>query len=64
MSKKLTKNQRTILQLIQAKETETSAQNLHFEMQQTGLKIGLATVYRALKLLKVEGKIQERVTPE
>ncbi|MBV5257883.1 transcriptional repressor [Synechococcus moorigangaii CMS01] len=64
MSKKLTKNQQKILQLIQAKDTETSAQNLHFEMQQAGLKIGLATVYRALKLLKVEGQIQERVTPE
>ncbi|BAW95647.1 ferric uptake regulation protein [[Synechococcus] sp. NIES-970] len=64
MSKKLTKNQQQILQLIQTKEGEISAQSLHLEMKQAGITIGLATVYRALKLFKVEGKIQERVTPE
>lgn len=64
MSKKHTKNQQQILSLIQRKTDEISAQSLHFQMQQDGIKMGLATVYRTLKLLKIEGEIQERVSPE
>ncbi len=64
MTKKLTKNQQKILGLISASSAEMSAQNLHFQIKQQGLRIGLATVYRTLKVLKIEGKIQERVTPD
>lgn len=64
MAKKFTKNQQKILDLIRATTAEISAQNLHFQIQQTGIRIGLATVYRTLKLLKIEGEIQERITPE
>jgi Fur family ferric uptake transcriptional regulator len=64
MSNKRTKNQQKILNLINENSEETSAQNLHFQIQEQGLRIGLATVYRTLKLLKVEGEIQERVNPD
>ncbi|NJN73469.1 MAG: transcriptional repressor [Limnothrix sp. RL_2_0] len=64
MSNKRTKNQEQILKLINNNSEEMSAQNLHFQIQQHGLRIGLATVYRTLKLLKIEGEIQERVTPD
>ncbi|OKH19203.1 Fur family transcriptional regulator [[Limnothrix rosea] IAM M-220] len=64
MPKKLTKNQQKILALITTLKGEVSAQDLHFQIKQQGLRIGLATVYRTLKLLKIEGKIQERVTPD
>lgn len=64
MSNKRTKNQQQILKLISDNSEEMSAQNLHFQIQKQGLRIGLATVYRTLKLLKIEGEIQERVTPD
>lgn len=64
MSKKLTKNQQKVFDYIAASSSEISAQSLHFQLKEAGLKIGLATVYRTLKILKIAGKIQERVTPE
>lgn len=38
------------------------AQDLYLELQRQGKKIGLATVYRALKTLHKQGSIQERMS--
>ncbi len=62
MSIRLTKNQQQIWTLLQQLGKEMSAQQLHLELRQNGSKIGLATVYRTLKSLHLEGIIQERVT--
>ena len=64
MPKKLTKNQQKILALLTDAVVEVSAQELYFQMKQQGLRIGLATVYRTLKFLKIRGEVQERVTPD
>lgn len=60
---KLTKNQRQILHLLQDLDQEITAQELHFKIRQNNLKIGLATVYRNLKSLHLQGIIQERINP-
>ena len=64
MSKKLTKNQQRIFDQIYISSSEITAQSLHSKLKQIGHKIGLATVYRTLKFLKIEGKIQERIAPD
>ncbi|AFY38779.1 zinc uptake regulator, Fur family [[Leptolyngbya] sp. PCC 7376] len=64
MPKKTTKNQQRILALLTDAAGEVSAQDIHFQIKQQELRIGLATVYRTLKRLKIEGKIQERITPD
>ncbi|BAQ66211.1 Fur family transcriptional regulator [Geminocystis sp. NIES-3709] len=58
---KFTKNQQYILDLLEQLKTEISAQDLHIKLRENDLKIGLATVYRTLKLLHLEGIIQERI---
>lgn len=63
MSTRTTKSQNLILSLLKKTEEETSAQQLHYLLRQQGSKIGLATVYRTLKSLLLEGMVQERVTP-
>lgn len=62
--KNLTKNQQKILEILTDLKTEISAQDLHFQIKEQGFRIGLATIYRTLKRLKIEGEIQERITPE
>ena len=58
----LTKNQQKILDLLQELNIEITAQDLHLQLRQQKLKIGLATVYRTLKTLHLQGIIQERIT--
>ena len=58
----LTKNQQKIFNLLQEVNTEITAQDLHLQLRQQKSKIGLATVYRTLKTLHLQGIIQERIT--
>lgn len=60
---KFTKNQQQILHLLEDLDEEISAQELHLKIRQSNLKIGLATVYRSLKSLHLQGIIQERINP-
>ena len=53
-------SQQTVLNLLRQLQQEIDAQDLHLELRRQGKKMGLATVYRALKFLKQEGLIQER----
>ncbi len=59
---RLTKNQQKIFNLLQEVNTEITAQDLHLQLRQQKSKIGLATVYRTLKNLHLQGIIQERIT--
>ncbi|MEO0395556.1 MAG: Fur family transcriptional regulator [Cyanobacteria bacterium P01_A01_bin.137] len=60
MATRLTRNQERILQALQGLEQAISAQDLHSDLRQTGSRIGLATVYRALEALKLDGTVQVR----
>jgi Fur family transcriptional regulator, ferric uptake regulator len=53
-------SQQTVLNLLRQLQQEIDAQDLHLELCRRDQKMGLATVYRALKFLKQEGLIQER----
>ena len=59
---KITKNQRKILFHLKQIEAEISAQDLYSKLRQQNINIGLATIYRTLKNLHLEGIIQERIT--
>ena len=61
-SSTLTKNQQKILDLLKELDIEITAQDLHLQLRQQKSKIGLATVYRTLKTLHLQGIIQERIT--
>ena len=60
MEEKLTPNQRRVLQVLFAVPREFSAQSLHQELRKQQQRVGLATVYRALKVLQQQGKVQAR----
>ncbi|MEM8642330.1 MAG: Fur family transcriptional regulator [Cyanobacteria bacterium P01_G01_bin.54] len=58
-----TRSQAKVLQLLQQLSRELSAQDLHLELRQGGQNMGLATIYRALDALKLEGMVQVRNLP-
>ncbi|NJL48479.1 MAG: transcriptional repressor [Leptolyngbyaceae cyanobacterium SM2_5_2] len=58
-----TRSQEKILSALKEVNQPISAQNLYIEMRQDGLTLGLATVYRALDALKLEGAVQMRTLP-
>lgn len=60
MTIRRTRNQESILTALQNLEQAISAQDLHSAMRQNGSRIGLATVYRALEALKLDGTVQVR----
>ena len=53
---------KTIFNFLKQLRREIDAQDLYLELQRQGKKIGLATVYRALKILHKQGSIQERMS--
>ncbi|MBD2103782.1 Fur family transcriptional regulator [Leptolyngbya sp. FACHB-261] len=55
-----TRSQKRILSLLKDFKRSLSAQEIYLELRQEGQRIGLATVYRALEALKLEGEIQSR----
>ena len=59
---KVTKSQEKIISHLKQIDEEISAQDLHFKLRQQKINIGLATVYRTLKNLHLEGIVQERIT--
>lgn len=56
-----TKNQRRVLALLEKIRGEISAQQLYLQLREQNCQIGLATVYRVLKALHIDGVVQERV---
>ncbi|MEM9771202.1 MAG: transcriptional repressor [Cyanobacteria bacterium P01_D01_bin.73] len=62
MASNRTRNQDQILQTLKSLSYEIAAQDLYVHLQEHGHKIGLATVYRALDVLKQRGEIQVRTS--
>lgn len=61
--KRRTRSQDRVLTLLKALDRAVSAQDLYIELRQREQSMGLATVYRALEALKLEGVIQSRTIP-
>jgi len=57
---KRTRSQENILLTLKALGKPISAQELYIELRNEGKGVGLATVYRALDALKLEGLVQVR----
>ncbi|HIK56102.1 MAG TPA: transcriptional repressor [Synechococcales cyanobacterium M55_K2018_004] len=55
-----TRSQDRIFNLLKAQNQALSAQSIYMELRKEGHSIGLATVYRALDALKLEGVVQVR----
>lgn len=60
MKSQRTPNQTKILHLLKHLNQEISAQDLYIQLRQQGQTMGLATVYRSLEALKLEGVVQVR----
>ncbi|MEB3289661.1 MAG: Fur family transcriptional regulator [Leptolyngbya sp.] len=58
-----TRSQEKILSALKGMGQPISAQALYIEMRQEGSTLGLATIYRALDALKLEGAVQMRTLP-
>lgn len=58
-----TRSQEKIFGLLTALHRAISAQELYLELHRRKQKIGLATVYRSLEALKLQGVVQVRTLP-
>ncbi|MEN9208216.1 MAG: Fur family transcriptional regulator [Gloeomargarita sp. GMQP_bins_120] len=59
----LTPSQQRILALLQTEGQALSAQGIYLRLKQLRQGVGLATVYRALEVLKKRGAVQMRLLP-
>ncbi|AFY64731.1 Fur family transcriptional regulator [Geitlerinema sp. PCC 7407] len=55
-----TRSQSRILKLLKSLEQECSAQEIYIKLREQNQSMGLATVYRSLDALKLEGAVQVR----
>ncbi len=60
MKSRRTRSQNQILDSLKQTKDAISAQELYMQLKQHGVSVGLATVYRALESLKLEGIVQVR----
>ncbi|NEO32386.1 MAG: transcriptional repressor [Symploca sp. SIO3C6] len=60
MSARRTESQERIIKLLKQLKREVSAQELFVELRKRKQTLGLATVYRSLKALAVQGLVQTR----
>ena len=63
MTSRRTRSQTQVLDLLKQLESAISAQDLYAQLKQRQIRVGLATVYRALDSLKLEGAVQMRTLP-
>lgn len=63
MKSRRTRSQNRIIDLLSTLKQEISAQDLYVELRNRNQSMGLATVYRALEALKLDGLIQARTVP-
>ena len=57
---KLTRGQQWVYERLNSTLTEMTAQDLYAQLQAQGRSLGLATVYRAIKALQLQGLVQAR----
>ncbi|MBF2027500.1 MAG: transcriptional repressor [Oscillatoriales cyanobacterium C42_A2020_001] len=62
MKTRRTRNQERIIDVLKTLDRSISAQDLYVELRNRSLAMGLATVYRSLESLKLEGIVQSRAT--
>ncbi|MBO0201245.1 transcriptional repressor, partial [Vibrio alginolyticus] len=55
-----TRSQERIFDLLKSLNRAISAQDIYVELRNRNQNVGLATVYRALEALKLEGVVQVR----
>jgi Fur family transcriptional regulator, ferric uptake regulator len=60
MKSQHTRSQERILTLLKTLNQAISAQDIYIELRNRNQSMGLATVYRALEALKLEGSVQVR----
>ncbi len=60
---KRTRSQANIVHVLKSLTHPISAQDLYLEMKNRDLGLGLATVYRSLEALKLEGEVKVRQLP-
>lgn len=60
MKAERTRSQERILNLLKTTNRAISAQDIYVELRNSNQNMGLATVYRALEALKLEGVVQVR----
>ena len=60
MKTQRTRSQERIMTLLQSLKRSLSAQDLYIELRNREQNMGLATVYRSLEALKLEGAVQVR----
>ena len=60
MASNRTRNQALILKTLQSLNREIAAQELYIYLHENNQKVGLATVYRSLEVLKQQGALQVR----
>jgi Fur family ferric uptake transcriptional regulator len=60
MKAQRTRSQEKVFQLLKTLNRAISAQELYLELRQSGQNMGLATVYRSLEALKLEGSVKGR----
>ena len=63
MKEKLTRSQERVLHLLQHHDRAVSAQDIHSELRNSEKSVGLATVYRSLETLKLQGLIKALTLP-
>jgi Fur family ferric uptake transcriptional regulator len=63
MKSQRTRSQDRILKLLQTLSRPISAQDIYLELRKRKQDTGLATVYRSLEALKLEGVVQGRTLP-
>ena len=61
--KRRTRSQTQVLELLKQLSDAISAQDLYMQLREQQISMGLATVYRALDSLKLEGVVQMRTLP-
>jgi Fur family ferric uptake transcriptional regulator len=63
MKVKLTRSQERVLNLLQKTTQAISAQGIYAELRSDRAPVGLATVYRSLEVLKLQGLIKSLTLP-
>lgn len=60
MKAQRTRSQERIMKVLQSLKRSISAQDLYIELRSRQQDMGLATVYRSLEALKIQGEVQVR----
>ena len=63
MKTQRTRSQERIMTVLQSLKRSISAQDLYIELRNRQQDMGLATVYRSLEALKLQGELQVRLLP-